>query len=111
MQGRSAGSADTFLQAGQSLSPSLGASDATTGDTASSLDNTSITMEQGQRPRGQAPQLPQLGQAQPIPSRGYPSSQEESTKEYPSHNWVINLSSKSLTQLNGPCWSRGLIML
>ena len=38
------------------------------------LDNTNITGEHGQRPGGQAPQLPQPGQAQPVPSRVPPGT-------------------------------------
>ena len=72
MPGRIAGSADTLPQADQTLSPSHGSSGATVGDTTSSQDHTSITGEQGQRPKGQVSMLPQLGQAQAVPSRGSP---------------------------------------
>ena len=52
-------------QAGWSLIPIQGASGTTAEDTISSPDNVAgITREQGQRPRGQQPQHPQMGQAQ-----------------------------------------------
>ena len=78
MLGRNTGSAGTPPQADQSLGPSKGASGTTVGDAISSPDNTTcITGEQGQRPGGQVPWLPQLGQTQLIPSRGSPYSQRE----------------------------------
>ena len=78
------------------------------GDDTSSLDNTTgITKEQGQRPRGQAPQLPQLGQAKSMPSRGSTTSQRENTLEDPSHKWVINLSNKPLTQAQRSLHAKG----
>ena len=57
-----------------------------------------ITGEQEQRPRGQAPQLPQLRQDQSMPSRHSLSNQRDNSLEDPRHKWVINLSSKPLTQ-------------
>ena len=97
MLGRSAG---TLSQADQSLSPNQGTSGTTARDAASSPDyTTNITSEQGQRLRGQVPKLPsQLGQANLGLLGVLPPSQGGNTLEDPSHKWVINLSSKPLTQ-------------
>ena len=83
--GRYAGTTGTLSQTGWSLSPSQCGFGASAGDAASSPDNTvGITREQGLRPRPSRDSL-LLGR-------------RANTIEDPNHKWVINLSSKPLTQ-------------
>ena len=110
---RSAGSADTQSQTGQSLSPSNSnsTSGATAGYATSSLDNaTGVTGEQGLRPRRQVPQVPpKLGpqDTQPRPSRGLLPSEGIHNLHDPSHKWVINLSSTPLIQAQRSLLAKG----
>ena len=97
MPGRSAGSADTLAQADQSLSPSQGASALQWGmlllpwTIQVSLGNKGRDLE-GRYPSSLSHDKPNLYLL------GVPPNQEENTIEDHSHKWIINLSSKPLTQ-------------